>query len=152
MTNSLALTKNNTIILAIAIIFAVILPQIFHLVGLGATFLPIQLPVFAAAFLAGPVVGVAVGVFSPFISYAISGMPTAEMLPYLTTELAVYGLVFGMLRSAKMHLFFKLLIAQAAGRAVLFAVGGDVAFAPGIILQWAIVFALCLASKKTLNP
>ena len=148
MTNSLALAKNNAIVAAIAVISAIILPQLFHLVGLGAAFLPMQLPVFAAAFLAGPVVGLTVGVFSPLISYALSGMPGAAMVPYLMVELAVYGLAFGMLRSAKFNLFFKLLIAQAVGRAVLFAIGGEVAFVPGIILQWAIVAALCLILKK----
>lgn len=109
-----------------AIAGAVILPQLFHLMGavsglgtaLGETFLPMHLPVILAGLLAGPYVGAIAGVLSPLVSFALSGMPTAMMLPFMMIELCVYGLASGLLRSAKMPTILKVVIAQLAGRAV----------------------------------
>lgn len=149
-----------------AVILAVALPQVFHAVGaisgmgnaLGATFLPMHLPVLVAGLLAGPVVGLAVGGVSPLISFALSGMPALVMLPFMMIELAGYGLAAGLLAKAKMPVFVKLLIAQVAGRlvraaAILFSIYalGNTALGvaqvwnvvltglPGILLQWAII-------------
>ena len=167
--------KSITIILGIAA--AVALPQVFHAVGLlsgtgamlGSTFLPMHIPVFMAGFLGGPVAGLVTGVVSPLLSFAISGMPAAAMLPFMMAELAGYGLVSGLLIKVKMPVFFKLLIAQVGGRvlraiAILAAVYGFgsqtvqlsqiwnivLPALPGILLQWALI-PLLLYRIKELN-
>ncbi len=109
-----------------AIIGAVALPQLFHAVGavsglgtsLGEAFLPMHFPVILAGFLAGPFAGAAAGALSPLVSFAISGMPSAAMLPFMCIELCVYGLTAGLLANAKMPSVCKLLIAMSAGRIV----------------------------------
>ena len=100
--------KTQTLATIVAIVAAVVLPQLFHLMGavsglgtaLGETFLPMHLPIILAGLLAGPYVGAIAGVLSPLISFALTGMPTAAMLPFMMIELFVYGLTSGLLRNA----------------------------------------------------
>lgn len=158
--------KTKSITAALAVISAIALPQLFHAIGvisgsgavLGSTFLPMHLPVLIAGLLGGPFVGLIVGIASPVISYFISGMPTAALLPFIALELAAYGLVGGLLSKVKIPVFAKLLMVQFAGRAVralavvaaIYGLGSQsvqissvwnmiVVGLPGIILQWAII-------------
>ena len=155
-----------------ATVAAVVLPQIFHLLGamsglgtaLGETFLPMHLPILLVGLLAGPYAGAVAGVLSPFASFALTGMPTSALLPFMMIELCVYGLCAGLLCRSKMPTFGKVLLAQVAGRAVravailcatyLFsstAVPVAVIWesitvgAVGILLQWALLPLACRA-------
>lgn len=122
-------TKRSTlyrvIALFTAIAAAVILPQIFHAVGaisgtgakVASAFLPMHIPVILAGFIGGPAVGVIAGILSPLASFAISGMPTAVLLPFMVIELGVYGFVSGWISAAKLNSFTQLIIVQIAGRA-----------------------------------
>lgn len=157
--------KMKTVAAVLAVAAAVALPQLLHAVGavsglgaaLGGAFLPMHLAIFLVGLLAGPVAGVAAGMLSPCVSYLLSGMPAATVLPFMVIELAGYGLVSGLLASSRMHVFFKLLIAQVLGRAIRAAVvlisfygfnaglpassiwAGIVAGLPGILLQWVLI-------------
>ena len=149
-----------------AIAGAVLLPQLFHLMGaasglgtaLGEVFLPMHLPIILAGLLAGPYVGAIAGVLSPLISFALTGMPGAAMLPFMMIELCVYGLSAGLLRNVKLPSLVKVLIAQIAGRGVraaaillaVYAFGSSavpvaviwnsiVTGLFGIALQWALI-------------
>lgn len=118
--------KMQTISAIIAIISAVALPQIFHVMGavsglgtaLGETFLPMHLSIILVGLLAGPYAGAASGLVTPLISFALTGMPNSVMLTFMMIELCVYGLTSGALRNIKMPSIAKVLIAQTAGRAV----------------------------------
>lgn len=147
-----------------AIVLAVALPQLFHVVGavsglgtaLGATFLPMHLPIIFVGFFAGPYAGLVAGALAPAVSFALSGMPNLAMLPLMIGELAAYGFFAGLLRNERMPSFLKLLTVQLAGRLVRAAVTLVVVLAvsktgitlssiymsvvtglPGILLQWA---------------
>ena len=153
---------------------AVLLPQVFHAIGvisgtgaaLGSALLPMQIPVLLAGILGGPVVGLIVGLLSPVLSFAISGMPTAALLPFMAIELGVYGLTAGLLARTKINRFVQLLITQTAGvSAVLgvialfdhtqFSVSTSGAFitagAFGILLQWALIPLLCPHLEKLVH-
>ncbi|MBT1164916.1 ECF transporter S component [Bifidobacterium felsineum] len=156
---------------ALAVIAAVALPQIFHVAGaalglgtaLGQTLLPMHLPVLLVGLLAGPYAGAATGAFAPIISFALTGMPMAPMVPFMVIELAAYGLFAGILRGVALPnsipspiaWLMKLLGAQVAGRVVdaiaiavaVYLLGNaqmsvaSVAAAvvtglPGLVLQW----------------
>lgn len=149
----------------VAIIGAVAVPQIFHVVGaisgmgtsLGEAFLPMHLPILLVGLLAGPYAGAVAGALGPLASFALSGMPGAVMVPFMMIELAAYGLFAGLLRGTKMPTIGKVLIAQIAGRVVraaailigVYAFGSTVAVAtiwtsiaaglPGLILQWGLI-------------
>ncbi len=118
--------KMQTLAALSAVVAAVALPQVFHLLGaasglgtaLGEAFLPMHLPVLLVGLLAGPLAGAAAGALSPLCSFALSGMPGAAMLPFMVVELCVYGLAAGLLRGVKLPTIAKVVIAQVAGRAV----------------------------------
>ena len=150
----------------LAIVAAVALPQLFHVIGavsgqgtmLGVAFLPMHLPIILVGLLAGPYAGAIAGAFGPLVSFALSGMPGLAMLPFMVIELAAYGLIAGLLRTANMPTIAKVLLVQVGGRAmraaaILFAVGvlGNTTVAmatiwmsvlaglPGLILQWGLI-------------
>lgn len=118
--------KVQTLATLAAIISAVAMPQIFHVMGtvaglgsaLGEAFLPMHLPIILVGLLAGPYAGAVSGAVAPLISFALTGMPRIGLLPFMVIELCVYGLVSGVLRNSKMPTVVKVLIAQIAGRAV----------------------------------
>lgn len=118
--------KTQTLAAIGAVVCAVALPQLFHLMGaisglgtaLGETFLPMHLPVMLVGLLAGPYAGAVSGFLAPLISHALSGMPMIGMLPFMMIELCVYGLTAGLLRTAKLPVLGKVIAAQIAGRAV----------------------------------
>lgn len=109
-----------------ALVSAVALPQLLHVIGavsgmgtaLGETFLPMHLPIILIGLLAGPYAAGAAGLLSPLVSFALTGMPTSVMLPFMMIELCVYGICAGLLRNVKLPTIVKVLIAQIAGRAV----------------------------------
>ena len=112
------LTRKKQIITAkalttvIGITLSVAIPQLFHVIGIvsgtgslpGSAFLPMHLGVFFTALLAGPAVGAVTGAVSPLLSFALTGMPSAALLPFMMIELTVYGLVCGLLKNKKIYL------------------------------------------------
>lgn len=118
--------KAQTLATIAAIAGAVIVPQFFHALGavsglgtaLGETFLPMHLPIIIVGLLAGPYAGAVAGLLGPLASFALSGMPSAAMLPFMMIELCVYGLSSGLLRNVKMPTIAKVLISQVAGRLI----------------------------------
>ncbi len=153
---------------------AVILPQIFHLLGgaqLGRIFLPMHLPVFLAGMVVGPGAGFLVGVIAPVLSHLLTGMPALSppVLFLMMVELPAYGLVAGYLyRNKEQSLFTALLAAMVGGRLTMavsapyFFAGGQfpitatayvkgalVAGLPGLLLQ-LILIPVLLKNKALL--
>lgn len=157
--------KTKTLATIGAIIAAVALPQLLHIIGLvsnmgtalGETFLPMHIAILLVGLLGGGTVGFISGMLAPLISFALTGMPTVYMLPFMMIELAFYGLICGLLANKNMPTLAKLLIAQIGGRMVraVFIVGAFyllgskiapsviwtsiAAGLPGLILQWALI-------------
>ena len=157
--------KVQTLAGLIAVVSAIALPQLFHVMGaasglgtaLGEAFLPMHLPIILAGLLCGPYAAGAAGAAAPLLSAMLTGMPKPAMIPFMCIELCVYGVASGLLRSAKLPTLVKVLIAQIAGRAVRAAaiVIGVNAFGSvldvsiiwtsitvgifGLALQWALI-------------
>ena len=90
----------------------------FHLAG--PTFLPMHIFVLLAGLLFGWRAGLAVGLCTPLVSYALSGMPVLNILPQIVIELSGYGLVAGLLREKlNLRAAWSLLGAMVAGRLAL---------------------------------
>ena len=102
----------------------VAVPWVFHQFHLaGPTFLPMHIFVLVAGLLFGWRAGLAVGLFTPLVSYAVSGMPVLAILPQIVVELSVYGLVAGILRERfNLRVIWSLIGAIIAGRLALFLV------------------------------
>lgn len=149
-----------------AIVGAVALPQIFHLLGivsglgssLGEAFLPMHLPIILAGLLTGPYVGAVSGFITPLLSFSLTSMPSAVLLPFMMIELSMYGLFAGLLKNKDISSFSKVILTQIGGRTVR-SVAILIAFyafnstalpfsiiwtsilkgLPGIILQWCLI-------------
>ena len=161
---------------ALCVALGLIVPQVFHLIpfvgavpNLGGVFLPMHIPVLLCGFLCGWKYGAVCGAVVPFLSSIATGMPV--MWPQgvsMIFELAVYGLVTGLLyRGMRRNIYVSLVAAMVAGRlvsgvakAVFFGMAskpfGMTAFIsgafttaiPGIILQLVLLPVLVAALER----
>lgn len=126
LNNSKSSLKRRGLYLLLSVAAAVVLPQILHAAGvltgtgaaLGQALLPMYFPVILLGFCAGPAYGAAAGIISPILSFAVSGMPTAALLPFMTAELFCFGLFAGLLKNVRINFILKVLAVQLAARLV----------------------------------
>ena len=137
---SLPLTLNFTNvktygIIATFVVLSVLTPWVFHQFQLaGATYLPMHFFIFAAALAFGWQAGLIVGLLTPFASYAVSGMPAVNILPQIAVEVAVYGLLAGILRhQLNLRVVWALLGAMVGGRVALLLAVITIEFITGAI-------------------
>ena len=82
----------------LCVALGVVLPIALHSVAnAGSIFLPMHIPVLLCGLICGWPYGLACGVLAPILSHLITGMPPAAILPGMLFELAVYGLVSGLM-------------------------------------------------------
>ena len=126
--------KTKTIAAVLAVLGAVAIPQIFHVLGMitdmgsafGAVFLPMHFTIFLVGYFAGAWAGLGAGLAAPALSFALTAamgdpMPSLVSLPYMVLELGVYGLTTGLFAERarrKLPTILTLLVAQIAGRAI----------------------------------
>ena len=110
---------------AFFIAFGVVLPQIFHAMGLGSVFLPMHIPVLMAGFFVAWPYALAVGVITPLLSFAFTGMPPVPMLFIMMFELAAYAVMVSIMNSVMsekrneiFEVYSALVVAMIAGRIV----------------------------------
>ena len=167
------MTRTKRLILAsLCVALGIVLPLAFHSVAnAGSIFLPMHIPVLLCGLICGWPFGFACGILTPLLSSLITGMPSIAFLPSMLCELAVYGLVSGLLMRAiktdklVLDLYLSLIAAMLTGRlvfgllnALLFRAGqyslpvwttaAFVTALPGILIQLAIIPALVLTLKK----
>jgi len=102
----------------------VVAPIIFHAVGgghLGPVFLPMYAPVLACALLTTPGVAFLVGLLTPALSSALTGMPPVlPTLPLMMAELSLMALAASLLRrKGRRHVVLALVVALLLGRVVM---------------------------------
>jgi LytS/YehU family sensor histidine kinase len=130
---------------------AVGVPFLLHQFNLaGPKFLPMHFFVMFAGLLFGWRTGLLVGALSPLMSFGLTQMPAMAILPQVVLELAVYGLVAGLLKEKGVNTWVSLIGAMVLGRAarILFilalapkmeALQFIQSSIPGIFLQLALV-------------
>jgi len=168
------MTKTKRLIFAgLCVALGVVLPVAFHsIANAGSILLPMHIPVLLCGLVCGWPFGLACGALTPLLSSLFTGMPPAAMLPSMIAELAVYGLVSGLLmqkiKTGKLllDLYLSLIAAMLAGRlvfgllnALIFRAGSFslplwltasfVTALPGIIIQLIVLPVLVLALQKT---
>ena len=80
--------------LALAALFCALgitVPMLFHVVGLGRTFLPMHLPVLIGAILLRPPLAMLVGALTPWASMLLTGMPPLPIAIIMCMELTALG-------------------------------------------------------------
>ena len=160
------------VIAALCVAIGVALPQAFHAIPqAGQIFLPMHLPVLLCGLLCGPLYGLLCGAVTPALSSLITGMPGAAVLPSMICELAVYGLVAGVLvglvrtKSQPANVYISLITAMLCGRviygvvnALVFQAGeysvqiwltaSFVTALPGIVIQIVVIPVVILSLQK----
>ncbi|MDR2735119.1 MAG: ECF transporter S component [Spirochaetota bacterium] len=158
--------KTQSLTIGTAVAAAVILPQVFHALGIisgtgsapGQVFLPMYLPIILAGFFAGAIAGALSGLLAPVVSFALSGMPLPAMVSFISIELAVIGLAAGMLCNLRLPAIGKVILAQLLGKAALalsilaavfvfdsetittgYILASIRTGLPGWVLQWALI-------------
>ncbi len=119
---------NQTVKLTISgacVALGVVLPIAFHSIpNAGSIFLPMHIPVLLCGLLCGPLYGLLCGILAPLISSFVTGMPPMAILPGMTAELAVYGLISGLLiqklpvKKPLASIYLSLIAAMVSGRIV----------------------------------
>ncbi len=103
----------------------VLLPILFHAVGLGSVFLPMYWPIAAAGFFLPFTFAVLVGVLTPALSYLLTGMPPVSppILYAMVVELFCLAGVVSLARKREQwHPFWILLLSLLVSRtSLLFA-------------------------------
>lgn len=146
-----------------------VLPFAFHSFGpqAGAVFLPMHIPVLLCGFVCGPAYGALIGILTPLLSSAMTGMP--PLMPTgiaMCLELMTYGFLSGLIIK-KLPLYPSLMITMLAGRVIsglanlillsmagkaytihIFLTAAFVTAIPGILLQLVIVPLLVSVVKK----
>ena len=166
--------SKETLFILLTVASAVVLPQIFHIVGvglgvggqLGQIFLPMYLPVLIIAFYRGIVPGAVTGLLAPLISFALTNMPQMPVLPYVTVELVALGCLGGILSKVKLHAILRVFLAQVGAkmiRLIVFAIAsylssgvlqasalfaGVLRSIPGVVLQLLVVTYLIVKKEK----
>ncbi|NLY89459.1 MAG: ECF transporter S component [Firmicutes bacterium] len=162
----------RSVITAVCIGLCVVLPMAFHAIPNGGRlFSPMHIPVLLAGLICGWSFGLLCGLAGPLLSTLITGMPPVAYLPPMLVELAVYGLVsgliFALVRTKKLYadLYISLVAALLAGRivagaaiALIFSAGSYSLAAwtagylvgtwPGIVVQLVLIPALVSALMK----
>ena len=157
---------------ALCVTLGVVLPVTLHAIpNAGSILLPMHIPVLLCGLVCGPVYGLACGILAPLLSSLITSMPPMAMLPSMICELAVYGLVAGILirviktRYNIANLYLSLLGAMLIGRVIygalnslifrageyslqLWLTGAFVTALPGIAIQLVLLPVLVLALQK----
>lgn len=156
----------------LCIALGVVLPITLHSIpDSGSIFLPMHIPVLLCGLACGWQYGLACGIITPLLSSLITGMPPAAYLPAMVCELAVYGLLTGIMRriittrNLYAGLYIQLITAMLAGRIVygiinaLIFRAGDYSFSiwlsavfvkslPGIVIQLVLIPLLIIALRK----
>jgi thiamine transporter ThiT len=135
----------SLVISSVCVALCVVLPIAFHAVpNAGSIFSPMHIPVLLCGLICGWPLGVACGLLGPLLSSLITGMPPQAYLPPMMVELAVYGLMTGLLmrffRTGKtsVDLYISLVVSMLAGRVVA-GLARALIFAPGKLTMaaWA---------------
>ena len=115
----------KTVISALCVAMCVVLPMAFHSIPeAGNVCSPMHIPVLLCGLLCGPLYGLLCGIAGPVLSTFLTGMPPVAYLPSMLAELAVYGVVTGVMmrlvRTEKKYLavYASLLTAMLSGRVV----------------------------------
>ena len=103
----------------------VVLPMMLHSIpNAGRILLPMHIPVLLCGLYCGGLYGLICGVFTPLLSFMMTSMPGPGYLLPMMVELAVYGLVSGIMMD-RVHsvkgtkkVLLCLVIAMLAGRIV----------------------------------
>lgn len=162
----------NLAIAAICLALCMVLPFFTgNIPRIGSMLCPMHIPVLLCGFISGPFYAAVIGFIAPLMRFALFGVPPMPTGLAMCFELAVYGLVSGLLYKIlpkkNVFVYVSLLGAMIAGRIawgivrVIMSEAGGYAFTwqafmsgalftaiPGIIVQIILIPVLVIALKR----
>ena len=111
------------IIAAITAACAVVIPVLFHLVGLGSIFLPMFLPLSIGAYFLTPFFALLTGTIAPLTSSLLTGMPPLypPIAIIMMIELSLFCLIISLLKhKTNFKNYVIIIIAIICDRIVLY--------------------------------
>lgn len=91
-------TLNKIVFTAVCIALCIVLPMALHgIPNAGNLFSPMHIPALLCGLICGWQYGLLCGMIGPLLSSLITSMPVMANLPFMMLELAMYGLVAGLL-------------------------------------------------------
>ena len=166
-----AIDINNLLLCVVFAALGIVVPILFHLFGLGSTFLPMFLPLAVGAFFLSIENAVILGLITPIVSGLLTGMPPFH--PPIAFTMAAELLVFCFLISllchkTKLPVAVIVIIAFIGERCVqialyylimpyfgvspqAFTIYSIVKIIPGIILIFVITPILVITARKVLS-
>ncbi len=163
----------RTVTTAACIALCIVLPLSLHAIPNAGTLLsPMHIPVLLCGLVCGWQYGLVCGLLGPLLSCMLTGMPAWGYLPNMMIELALYGLISGiMIRLVHTgrqiaDVYVSLIVAMLAGRVLTgiaraltlgifmpvtlksWATGYFVSSLPGILLQLILLPVLYVALQK----
>lgn len=157
---------------SVLLALSILLPYLFHMTGVsGRVFLPMHIPVLLAGFLVGPIYAMLIGALAPVLNFFISQMPQMPFMALMLVELAVYGLLSGLLYR-RFNTIITLIMAMIGGRIayalaawtaiklfnisalpnpILMIKGSIVSGMPGILIQLIFIPTIVILLKKNLS-
>ena len=125
------------VITALLVALGIVLPPMLHAVpNAGNVLLPMHLPILLCGIICGFPYGLACGALTPLLSHVSTGLPPSAILPSMVCELAVYGLVAGLLvqwirmKNTYAKIYLSLIGAMLTGR-IVFGVLNALVFSAG---------------------
>ncbi|MCL2179423.1 MAG: hypothetical protein FWB81_08480 [Cystobacterineae bacterium] len=119
-------------------VIGLLLPTLFHAVGLGRVFLPMYLPILVGAFVLPLRWAVGVGVLTPLLSALLTGMPPwfPPIAVWMAMELGLMALTANLLGRklpTPWALALSLLLGRCFYAALVFASARLLALPPGVV-------------------
>ena len=157
---------------AMCITLCIVMPMMFHMIpNIGSVISPMHIPVLLCGLICGWPFGLLCGLAGPLLSYYVTGMPMPPFLQSIMVELAVYGIVTGLLtrlvrtKSRYADLYICLIPAMLIGRIIagvvraLIISPGEFTFAmwvsgyfisalPGIVIHLVLIPVVMLALES----
>jgi len=148
----------------------IVVPVLFHAVGLGKVFMPMYLPILALGLMASWEVGLIVGCATPLLSAVLTGMPplAPPIAALMACELACLAAAAGLARRVGLGAWpatvIAILAARAVGTVALISVGRLIGLEqtacpyavfslgiswPGVLLQLTVVPAAVYAIERS---
>lgn len=161
-----SITKEAFLVVAFTFL-AVYTPYVVHFFGgasAGQKFLPMPFFVLLAGILLGWRAGLATAIAAPLISFLISRMPVIQILPFIMVQMAVLGIISGVLRNSK-NIIISLASAIALGwmtigvalfifsniNALNYIISGIKNGLPGIVLELVLIPMIVIVINKCLS-
>lgn len=166
-----AIDLNNLLLCAIFSALGIIVPILFHVLGLGNVFLPMFLPLAVGAFFLSIENAAVLGIITPIVSGLLTGMPPFHppIVFVMTAELFVFCLLISLLcHKTRLPVLAVVIIALIAERLTqvflyyfimphfgissqAFSIYSIIKVLPGMVLILVITPILVPAARKTLS-